>query len=431
VHLRWPHYAWLLVTLSLGTYLTLRWNGEQRGLFLPGRSTDGHHQIETACDLCHSAFEGVRDAACLDCHAAGLRAAQDSHAASVFADPRNAGMLEDLDARRCVTCHVEHRPELADGGGTTLARDFCFACHGDVAVERPSHEGLSFDGCVDCHAYHDNRTLREDYLAANLDQRALTTAPRVPRRAGLDPVGPALRAEELDVPPGSTPSELLVQEWLASSHAAAGVNCGACHGEAEEWQERPGTEACAGCHGFQVERFGSGRHGMRADSGLDAMRPAWARLPMGQEAAQRELGCSSCHAAHRYDTRSAAAEACLGCHVDGHSLAYAGTAHQRAWQAEAEGRAPVGSGVSCATCHLPRVLHGAGPEAAIAVLHDQSANLRPTSRMAREVCQHCHGLEFALDALSEPSRAGRCYDTPPSVRHGSADMVRRRSERSR
>ena len=422
---RLPH-AWLLASLALATFLTLEMVGEDPGTYLPGRTTDGHHQIEAACHSCHSAFEGVPDQRCLACHAAGLREAQDSHPASLFDDPRNAEMLEELDARRCVTCHVEHRPEFAAPGGTTLPPDFCYACHADVAHERPSHAGLAFEGCLGCHAYHDNRTLREDYLAAHLDEPVLAPLPHVPQRSGLAPEGPALQAAQNDAPPERALSAPLVAEWLASSHAAAGVNCTACHGGQGEWRDRPGPAACAGCHGFQQERFLTGRHGMRLAVGLAAMRPAWARLPMRPEAGSSELGCNACHGAHRYDTRQAAAQACLACHADEHSLAYTGTAHARAWQAELEGRAPAGSGVSCATCHLPRVVHGAGPRATISVLHDQSANLRPASRMAREVCQHCHGLEFALDVLFDPAQAAGCYDTPPTVRHGSPDMVRDR-----
>lgn len=427
MHFRRTHHVWLLASLGLATYLTLELVGQDPVIYLPGRTTDGHHQIEAACDSCHSPFEGVPDELCLACHAAGLQESQDSHPASLFDDPRNAAMLEALDAGRCVTCHVEHRPEFADSGGTTLPPDFCFACHADVADERPSHEGLEFEGCADCHSYHDNRTLREDHLAAHLDEPALASVPHVPPKGGLPAVGPALLATQRDAPSGLPFSDLLVAEWLASSHAAAGVNCTACHGAGGgEWSDRPGREACVGCHEFQVERFETGRHGMRVAAGLDPMRPAWARLPMRETAGSRELGCSACHTAHRYDVRQAAAEACLECHADEHSLAYAGTAHERLWQAELQGTGPAGSGVSCATCHLPRVVHGNGPRATVSVLHDQSANLRPASRMAREVCQYCHGLEFTLDALSDPAQAAACYNSPPAVRHGSPDMVRDR-----
>ena len=39
------------------------------------------------------------------------------------------------------------------------------------------------------------------------------------------------------------------------------------------------------------------------------------------------------------------------------------------------------SGVSCATCHLPRIEGDQG----VWVNHDQNANLRPNETMAREV----------------------------------------------
>ena len=44
------------------------------------------------------------------------------------------------------------------------------------------------------------------------------------------------------------------------------------------------------------------------------MRPADALLPMKGDAAHRELTCSSCHGGHRFDTRTAAVDACLECH---------------------------------------------------------------------------------------------------------------------
>ncbi|MGH8566471.1 MAG: hypothetical protein ACREXU_00265 [Gammaproteobacteria bacterium] len=54
--------------------------------------------------------------------------------------------------------------------------------------------------------------------------------------------------------------------------------------------------------------------------------------------------------AHRFDTRHAAVEACLGCHDDTHSRAYRASPHGRLWEAERAGRDAPGSGVSCAAC---------------------------------------------------------------------------------
>ena len=92
-----------------------------------------------------------------------------------------------------------------------------------------------------------------------------------------------------------------------------------------------------------------------AAAGLSPMTPAMARLPMQPHVLHRELDCSSCHGAHDYDTRYAAVEACLQCHADDHSLAYMNTTHFTLWQNEMSGAAPAGTGVSCATCHMPRL----------------------------------------------------------------------------
>ena len=133
---------------------------------MPGPMTAGHHQIEVACNSCHTPFGGVRQGACLDCHAEEFEAAQDSHSESKFSDPRNVADLAKLDVRTCITCHTEHRPEITGEIGVTVPMDFCYACHSDVAEERPTHQEMAFDTCASagCHNFHDNRVLYEDFL---------------------------------------------------------------------------------------------------------------------------------------------------------------------------------------------------------------------------------------------------------------------------
>ena len=69
-----------------------------------------------------------------------------------------------------------------------------------------------------------------------------------------------------------------------------------------------------------------------------------------------------------------------------------------------------GSGVTCATCHLPRMVDGKE----VWVSHDQNANLRPNETMAREVCANCHGLEYSLSALADESLVESCYGEAPA-----------------
>jgi hypothetical protein len=154
---------------------------------------------------------------------------------------------------------------------------------------------------------------------------------------------------------------------------------------------------------------------MRVAVGLSAMSPRLAREPMKGAAADRSLGCTSCHGAHRFDRAQAAVSACEGCHDDRHTRSYRGSAHFLTWQREARHEAPAGTGVSCASCHLPRRRareHGAE---VVRVLHNQNGNLRPTDRMAGEVCGSCHGLGFSLAALADAALVERNFQGRPAA----------------
>jgi formate-dependent nitrite reductase cytochrome c552 subunit len=115
-------------------------------------------------------------------------------------------------------------------------------------------------------------------------------------------------------------------------------------------------------------------------------------------------------------------EACLGCHDDRHSRAYQRSPHAALWDAEREpGRA--GTGVSCATCHLPRVNRRVDGADVVAVQHNQNANLRPNEKMARTVCLACHGLAFSLDALADPSLVATNFTGTPLRHVAGIDMA--------
>jgi hypothetical protein len=165
---------------------------------------------------------------------------------------------------------------------------------------------------------------------------------------------------------------------------------------------------------------------MRLERDLPAMQPALARLPMKDKARTRELGCGSCHGAHGFETKKAAIEACVGCHDDEHSRAYAGSSHAKLWSDELAGRAPVGSGVSCATCHLPRSSIDVAGHARVLVEHNQNDNLRPPDKMVRSVCQSCHGLGFIFGALSDAKLAAKNFRTKPAHEAKTLELVRRR-----
>jgi hypothetical protein len=168
---------------------------------------------------------------------------------------------------------------------------------------------------------------------------------------------------------------------------------------------------------------------MRLAEGLSPMTPARARQPMHAKARHTELGCTTCHAAHRFDTRRAAVEACIGCHRDEHTAAYERSPHYALWKKELAGEAPA-SGVSCASCHLPRVEHRAAGSSAkrILVEHNQNDNLRPGEKMIRPVCMSCHGLGFSIDALADAALVKGNFAGKPRVHIRSLEMVAARAK---
>ena len=418
-----------------------------RQVFLPGKTTHGHYQIELACESCHknpfSGRDGLQES-CERCHGQELKDAVDKHPRSKFTDPRNAELAEKLDATLCVTCHVEHRPQITRGMGVTLAGDFCFHCHQDIAKDRPSHQGMGFDTCnsAGCHKFHDNRALYEDFLAKHLNEPPLLGRASLPARnfravAADFPGYPSDRfplkpQNAADAPPELMKSQEAVGDWLATAHAKAGVNCSGCHKAESEgavaWVKRPDHKVCATCHEPETKGFLAGKHGMRLAEGLTPMTPGRARQPMHAKARNSELSCTTCHSAHRFDTRKAAVEACVGCHRDEHTAAYERSPHHALWKKELAGEAPAGSGVSCASCHMPRDEYRVRDLDAKRVLvqHNQNDNLRPSEKMLRPICMNCHGLGFATDALADRALVANNFSGKPGVHIKSLEMVARR-----
>lgn len=413
----------VIVMVALVGLLAYSFKGTTRSLYLPGVTTSGHYQIELECDSCHGeAFSGEEalQAACVRCHGEELKAANDSHPESKFTDPRNADRVAQLDARLCVTCHREHRPELISKMGLSLPPDYCYRCHQTIGEERPSHEGMAYDTCADaaCHNFHDNRALYEDFLSQHLDDPDLLPATKNPPRRRPDDTQ-RLAAKDADAPAGASEDDSIRGDWAASAHAAGGVNCTDCHtSKAGQWQDPVPREQCAECHEDENHGYLAGRHGMREAAGLAPMRVADARLPMREDAHGKSLSCTSCHGDHRFDTRAAAVSACLTCHADTHSKNHERTEHARLWKADPSGQ----SGASCATCHLPRIARGDASR----VQHNQNDTLRPNEKMVRPVCANCHGVAFALASLADEKSIASNFDEPPAGPPEGIRLVRKR-----
>ncbi len=439
---RWASWiAWGVLTVLCGGYLSYALWGRNEGLFVTGRTSDGHYQIELACRACHGKpFGGaaVLQETCLECHGEELKSAGDSHPKRLFTDPRNADRVAAIDAKRCVTCHQEHRPGMTRTMGVTIADDHCMLCHAEVRKERPSHRDLSAVSCATggCHNYHDNNALYEDFLVKHIDHAATFPQATLPARnlgavlvaMGKTPHPPLGRAQQ-DAPLALSAHPRLITAWSVTAHARTGVNCTGCHGgkrASHPWQDKPSTDACRECHESESDGFERGKHGMRLKHDLPPMSPASARQPMKRAAAHKDLTCNSCHRAHGYGTKWAAVEACTGCHDDRHTRAYRRSPHARLWRREIIREDRPGSGVSCATCHLPREIARREGRSLVRIQHNQNQNLRPNEKMARGVCLTCHGLGFTLDALADRSLIDKNFNGQPRRQVRSPEMAEER-----
>lgn len=449
--------AWVLLTISLTIYFGIKINDKKsdKTIFLPGETSHGHHQIELACDSCHSESftdgEAIQES-CMNCHADALSLAKDKHPKSKFTDPRNADRVDILDARYCVTCHVEHRPEITHDMGLTLPTDYCQLCHNDIAEDRPSHTGMAFNTCASagCHNYHDNQALYEDFLTKHINKPDILDRQDSLPELNLSEIAPLvpgypidtyplqkLNLSDKDVPDHIAFDEKISHEWFETAHAESGVNCTACHQQVDDeektWVDKPDHKVCKSCHAEQVSSFMMGKHGMRLDTeklkrNLSPMSPAMSRLPMKEDSLDKSLTCNSCHAAHEYDVRKAKVEQCLSCHNDEHSVAYIDSPHHQLWQKEVTGELPQESGVTCATCHMPRIEkdYFDGEFYQGLVQHNQNDTLKPNEKMIRPVCMNCHSLGFSIDALADKSLIKNNFSSKPSIHIESMDMAEKR-----
>jgi hypothetical protein len=316
--------------------------------------------------------------------------------------------------------------------GVTLPDDYCFHCHQETLEERASHKDLPFDSCgsAGCHNFHDNRALYEDFLVANAGGNWLNDITRIAQannaKLTAQPSQPH-QALMFDEVAAGHPD--IMQSWQHSSHAAADVNCGACHSDAgQNWIAKPGIEQCSSCHKTETDTFLMGKHGMRLAEGLPAMHPEQSSLQFAATA-DAHNGCSSCHKPHEFEAQFAKTEACLGCHSDPHSLAFEDSPHGKLQQLANQGQIEQAQVVTCATCHMPRQETKTGGSAIISVNHNQNDTLRPNEKMIRPVCMQCHNLEFSIDALADRALIENNFPHAPTDHIPSIDWALKREKK--
>jgi len=446
---------WLILSVGLISWFAYSLlESDDKTIFMPGQLTDGHHQIGVACSSCHSDSFSDKEAiqeACTSCHGDDRQKPFDSHPRGKFTGPRNADTLENINAQLCVTCHTEHQPEMTGPNGLTQPSDFCIHCHEDIGEERPSHKEMEFNTCNSsgCHNFHNNRSIYTDFLIKHRNEPDVLEKRTLPEREFGSILGELadyphdrfpvkqLAATDADAPQASQLIGNDFKDWLETAHARSGVNCSACHtsdkgdGNKPVWVNKPAADTCNQCHNVEAERFKRGKHGMRLAVDLPPMTPGEARLPMKKDSFNHELGCTSCHASHRFDVQEAAVNRCLECHDDKHSLAYKDSPHYDAWQRELDGEASPGGGVSCASCHMPRVNFDVNDWVSrIMVDHNQNATLSPNEKMIRPACLNCHGLGFSLDALADPTLIENNFNGKPSVKVDSMRLADEEQKRA-
>ena len=446
---------WIVITIISTAVLSYKlFFDDDKTVFLPGTTSHGHYQIEMACVACHkdsfTSKEGLQEA-CVSCHGQELKAVEDSHPKSKFTDPRNADRVAKLDARYCVTCHGEHKPEITGLMGVTVQEDICIVCHQDIADDRPSHKRMSFLTCTSsgCHNFHDNKALYEDFLLKHADEENTFKQPANKIRNFTARINALhsyplkeyplieLQVQDKDMPSSIEPDQKIVEEWAGTAHAKSGVNCTACHNVVNKdgsvnWKDKPSEKSCKTCHESEVTEFLDSKHGMRIKQNLTPMIPVKARIKMKSSAHKSELSCVSCHSSHKFDTRRASIDACLKCHDDKHSLAYKDSKHFSLSYAEITKGEETNTSVTCATCHLPRFeKQFSDGSKHVVVQHNQNDNLRPNEKMIRSVCMNCHGLEFSIDSLTDKELIDKNFTGQPSVHIKSIDMAKQRVKNKR
>lgn len=210
--------------------------------------------------------------------------------------------------------------------------------------------------------------------------------------------------------------------WRNSTHALANVNCSSCHQNetTNKFVAKPDRESCQSCHENSVDTFLLGKHGIRTLEGLSPLTPAMAHLPMKESARDKQMNCNTCHNVHSVNTYPAATDSCLTCHNDAHSRNYQNSKHGQMFADAGMLPRPNEESVTCATCHLPRQTINK----TVLVNHNNTYTLLPRDRMVKEVCMHCHSVEYAFNSIFDDELVEANFARPPTLKLETFKLVR-------
>ena len=182
----------------------------------------------------------------------------------------------------------------------------------------------------------------------------------------------------------------IVADWKASKHAAAGVDCAACHADNPDPAKGgprtllPTPETCAQCHAQQVTQFKKGKHAL-AWAAMKAM-PTIHAQPVAMTEGMK--GCGGCH---KVGLKSEAEQRELQAQGQGFGVASCDACHTRHTFSVKEARQPQ----ACQTCHMgfdhPQWEMYSASKHGVRALLKQNGTLPEST--AAPTCQTCHMAE--------------------------------------
>lgn len=242
-------------------------------LVMPGPVVEGHKELESNCDNCHSKFDRESQRGlCLDCH--------EDITADQASDSGFHGKHPVASQAECATCHVEHKgrqadiaglvPELFDHSFTDFSLEGqhqttpCANCHSRTTLYREAptecvgcheqdepHQGNLGKDCASCHA-------ESSWSEVTFDHDEATDYPLTGKHRKVDCSSCHVNDSFED-----TPKDCISCHLLDDVHEGVrGKDCASCH-STEEWTSAEFNHlaetdfalagahtklACANCH---------------------------------------------------------------------------------------------------------------------------------------------------------------------------------------